>query len=248
MPIVRILLVLLALASPALAEDGARDAAAARDAAQAFRVYVEGVTKKGERPDLTRPEVAALFGRIYDLGALNALPPVQGDDILWLPDWMDAANATVKLFTRYGSKPGPQPDLAALQRNMTEYEDQYAAAMNFMIRGLAREAVSSRMFWAGLAPEQRTRVREEGLAGLRRASAEIILATICSAVQNGGKPANARLVAAAIRDTREVWASYLLPQDRARVIEQLADLPRQVPDETARIDLAAFTATLQAAN
>jgi hypothetical protein len=161
---------------------------------------------------------------------------------------MDAANATIKLFTRYGSKPGPQPDLAALQRNMTEYEDQYAAAMNFMIRGLAREAVSSRMFWAGLAPEQRTRVREEGLAGLRRASAEIILATICSAVQNGGKPANARLVAAAIRDTREVWASYLLPQDRARVIEQLADLPRQVPDETARIDLAAFTATLQAAN
>jgi hypothetical protein len=248
MPIVRILLVLLALASPALAEDGARDAAVARDAAQAFRVYVEGVTKKGERPDLTRPEVAALLGRIFDLGALNALPPVQANDILWLPDWLDAANAAVKLFTRYGSKPGPQPDLAAVQRNMTEYEDQYAAAMNFMIRGLAREAVSSRMFWAGLAPEQRTRVREEGLAGLRRASAEIILATICSAVQNGGKPANARLVAAAIRDTREVWASYLLPQDRARVIEQLADLPRQVPDETARIDLAAFTATLQAAN
>jgi hypothetical protein len=53
MPIVRILLVHLALASPALAQDGARDAAAAREAAQAFRVYVEGVTKKGGRPDLT---------------------------------------------------------------------------------------------------------------------------------------------------------------------------------------------------
>ena len=46
MPIVRILMVLLALASPALAQDGARDAAAAREAAQAFRVYVEGVTKR----------------------------------------------------------------------------------------------------------------------------------------------------------------------------------------------------------
>ena len=67
MPIVRILLVLLALVSPALAQDGARDAAAARDAAQAFRVYVEGVAKKGERPDLTRPEVAALLDRIFDL-------------------------------------------------------------------------------------------------------------------------------------------------------------------------------------
>jgi hypothetical protein len=248
MPIVRILLVLLALASPALAQNGVRDTAAARDAAQAFRVYVEGVTKKGERPDLTRPEVAALLGRVFDLGALNALPPVQANDMIWLADWIDAANTTVKLFTRYGSKPGPQLDLAAIQRNMTEYEDQYAAAMNFIIRGQAREAVSGKMFWAGLAPEQRTRVREEGLAGFRRVSAEIILATICSAIQSGGKPANARLVAAAIRDTREVWASFLLPQDRARMIEQLADLPRQVPDETARIDLAAFTAALQAAN
>jgi hypothetical protein len=47
MPIVRILLVLLALASPTLAQDGARDAAAASEAAQAFQVFVEGVTKQG---------------------------------------------------------------------------------------------------------------------------------------------------------------------------------------------------------
>ena len=46
MRIVRILLVLLALASPALAQDGGRDAAAASEAAQAFQVYVEGVTKR----------------------------------------------------------------------------------------------------------------------------------------------------------------------------------------------------------
>jgi len=248
MPIVRILLVLLALASPALAQDGARDAAAAREAAQAFRVYVEGVTKKGERPDLTRPEVAALLGRVFDLGALNTLPPTQASDLDWLIDWIEAANATIKLFTRYGSKPGPQPDLAAIQRNMTEYEDQYAAAMNFMIRGFAREAVSSKLFMAGLAPEQRTRVREEGLARLRSSAAEFILDAICSVIQSGGKPANARLVAAAIRDTREVWASYFLPQDRARMIEPLADLLKEVSDETARIDLAAFSAALLAVN
>jgi hypothetical protein len=246
MPIVRILLVLLALACPALAQDGARDAAAAREAAQAFRVYVEAVTREGGRPDLTRPEIAALLGRVFDLDALNALPPAQGNDIVWLPDWMDAANAVNKLFTRYGSKPGPQPDLAAIQRNMTEYEDQYAAALNFLIRGFAREAVSANMFMAGLAPEQRTRVRQEGLARIRNASAELILDAICSV--SGAKPANVRLVAAAIGDTREVWASFFLPQDRARAIELLADLPTRVPDETARTDLAAFTAALQAVN
>jgi hypothetical protein len=246
MPIVRILLLLLALASPALAQDGARDAAAAREAAQAFRVYVEGVMKTGGRPDLTRPEVAALLGRVFDLDALNALPPAQANDILWLLDWMDAANATNKLFTRYGAIAGPQPDLVAVQRNMTEYEDQYTAALNFLIRGLAREAVSAKMFMADLAPAQRTRVREEGLARSRSGAAELILAAICSV--GGAKPDNARLVAAAIRDTREVWASFFLPQDRARTIELLADLPSQVPDETARIDIAAFTAALQAVN
>jgi hypothetical protein len=248
MPIVRILLVLLALASPALAQDGARDAAAAREAAQAFRVYVEGVTKKGGRPDLTRPEVAALFGRVFDLDALDALPPVQASDLSWLLDWMEAANATNKLFTRYGSKPGPQPDLEALQRNMTEYEDQYATAINFLIRGQAREAVSSKLFLEGLTPEQRTPVRERGFAGARSSTAEFILAAICSVIESGGKPANARLVAAAIRDTREVWASYFLPQDRARVLELLADLRKRVPDETVRTDIAAFTAALQAVN
>jgi hypothetical protein len=248
MPIVRILLFLLALASPALAQDGARDAAAAREAAQAFQVYVDGVTKEGARPDLTRPEVAALLGRIFDLDALNALPPAQASDLDWLLDWMDAANSTNKLFTRYGSKPGPQPDLTALQRNMTEYEDQFAAAINFQIRGQAREAVASTMFMAALAPAQRTRVREEGLAGARRSAAQFILSAICSVIQSGGKPANARLVAAAIRDTREVWASYFLPKDRALVIEYLAGLDKHVLDETALADLAAFTDTLQAVN
>jgi hypothetical protein len=248
MPIVRILLVFLALASPAFAQDGARDAAAAREAAQAFRIYVEGVAKKGERPDLTRPEVASLLDRIFDLDALNALPPAQGSDLPWLLDWMDAANTANKLFTRYGSKPGPGPDLAALERNMAEYEDQFAVAMNFMIRGYAREAVSIKLFWAGLAPEQRTRIREEGLAGARNSVAEFILSAVCSVITSGGKPANARLVAAAIRDTREIWASFFLPQHRSHILEQLAEYTKRVPDETARTDLAAFAAALQAVN
>ncbi|TYL83943.1 hypothetical protein [Bradyrhizobium cytisi] len=253
MPIVRILLLLLALTSaaltwPALAQDGARDLAAARDAAKAFKVYVDGVAKKGERPDLTRPEVATLLGHIFDLDALAALPPAQASDMGWLMDWTNAANATHKLFILYGAKPGLEPDLAALQRNMTEYGDQYAVAMSFMIRGMAREAVAGQLFWAELAPEQRTRIREEGFTGFRKNSAVYILTTVCAAIQGAGKPANARLVAAALRDTREVWASFLLPQDRARVIAELADLPKWAPDEMARADLATFTAALQAVN
>jgi hypothetical protein len=131
---------------------------------------------------------------------------------------------------------------------MIEYEDQYAATMNFLIRFHARQAVASNMFMAGLAPEQRTRVREEGFARARGAAAELIANTIGAVILSGGKPANARLVATAIRDTREVWASVFLPQHRARMIELLASLAKQVPDETARIDLATFAAALQAVN
>ena len=56
------------------------------------------------------------------------------------------------------------------------------------------------------------------------------------------------MVAAAIHDTSEVWASYFLPQHRSRINEVLGVYLKQVPDETARIDLAAFTAALQAVN
>jgi hypothetical protein len=248
MPIVRTLLVLLALATPAMAQDGARDAAAAREAAMDFRVYVDGVTRKGERPDLTRPEVAAMLGRVFNLDALNALPPPQASDVQWLLDWIEAANTVNKLITRYGSKPGANPDLAAVQLNMIEYEDQYAAAMNFLIRGQAREAISLTMFMEGLKPEQRTRIREEGLTKARHGMAEFVLAAICSTVENGGgKPENARLVAAAIRDTQEIWASQFLPQDRARAIEYIVNTNKHMPDETARTDLVAFSATLAAA-
>ncbi|MDN3276037.1 hypothetical protein QWJ07_17370 [Frankia sp. RB7] len=248
MPIVRILLILLAFVSPAFAQDGIHELAAARDAAKGFKVYIDGVAKKGQRPDLTRPDVAALLGRVYDLDALATLPPPEGTDMNWLPDWFDAANQTHKLFILYGAKPGPQPDLPALARNMTEYGDQYAVAISFMIRGMAREAVAMPMFLNELPPEQRTRIREEGFAGVRKNSALFILTTVCAAIQGASKPANARLVAAALRDTREVWADFLFPQDRARVIAELADLPKWAPDEMARADLATFTAALQAVN
>ena len=114
MPIVRILLLLLAFASPAFAQDGIHELTAARDAAKAFKKYIGGIAKKGGRPDLTRPDVAAMLGHVYDIEAFAALPPPEASDMNWLPDWFDAANQTAKLFTFYGVKPGPEPDFPAL--------------------------------------------------------------------------------------------------------------------------------------
>ncbi|WP_271592937.1 hypothetical protein [Bradyrhizobium sp. CCBAU 65884] len=111
MPIVRILIVLLALASPALAQDGPRDAAAVGEAARMFRVYVEGVAKKGERPDLTRPETTALLGRVFDVEALGALPPAKASDMSWLMDWMDAAKRPTSCSRSMARSRGRSPIL-----------------------------------------------------------------------------------------------------------------------------------------
>ena len=126
---------------------------------------------------------------------------------------MEATNAAYKLLL--GVKPGSQPDMkeTAIQRNMSEYEDQIAVAMNFMICFLARQAVTSNKFMAALAPAERTHIREEGYrTGSRHSAAEYVLAAVCSEVVGAGKPANSRLVAAAVRDTRsDIWASVILP-------------------------------------
>src|SRR4051794_39292752 len=53
-----------------------------------------------------------------------------------------------ELILTYGAKPGPQLNREAVGRNMTEYEDQYAAATSFLIRFNAREAVSTKMLMA----------------------------------------------------------------------------------------------------
>ena len=161
---------------------------------------------------------------------------------------IDVSDAPVRTLTvsRDGRFVAASTDREAVRRNMAEYEDQYAAAINFLIRFNAREAVSTKMLEEGLEPAKRTRVIEEAFAATRRDSPLMILGFI-SSVQ-GSKPANARLVAAAIRDTREIWANHFLPRDRARVISVLPDFAKRMPDETARTDLAAFMAALQAVN
>jgi hypothetical protein len=246
MPIVRILLFLLALTSHALAQDGARDAAAATEAAKAFRAYIDGVKKDGGRPDLTRPEVAAQFGLIFDLAAFNALPPAQGSDLPWLLDWTYAAKETNKLYLFYGVTLEPKPDFEGMARNMLAYQDQYAVSLDFLLRGFAREATSMKMFMANLPPEQRTRVREDAITGFSKNGIENIISSIGAVILGGLKPENIRLVTGAIRDTREAWANFFLPPDRAHMIETLAGVLKRPMDDTARTDLAAFKDALEA--
>jgi hypothetical protein len=245
MPILRSLLLLLVLFTPVLSQDGSQLAAGAKDAAQALQLYLDGVSKSGQRPDYTKPPAADLFHQVFDLEQLMALPPPKASDIPWVLDWFDAAKETYKRIFFFGAKPGPDPDLATIGHNLEGYEDQYAAAMNFMLRLMAREATTAFLFMDQLSPEERTPIREAGLKGFRTSGAQLIEDAICP-VLAGMSPANARLITAALRDTRDVWASFILPNDRPRIIALLAKIQGLVKDDEVRENLAVFVDRLSA--
>jgi hypothetical protein len=234
------------LVSPARSQDGQHDAAAAQDAAQALGLYLDGVTRSGGQPDYTKPPAAPLFDHVFDLKALAALPPAQADDMGWLLAWGTAVDQTYKRILLFGLKPDQAADRLLLQRNITQYEDQCAAAMDFMIRFEARQAATLSRFLDQLPQEERTPGRAAGLQQARLGATQLIVGAIVS-VSQGMKPANARLVSGALRDTRDTWALYIPPSDRGGIIGMVGQIP-QTTDGEVRKNLTAFADALTAAN
>jgi hypothetical protein len=249
MALFRALLLLIVLLSPAMAEDGSAMAARANDAAIQLQSYLDGVAKAGGRPDFSKPPASDLLGQVFNLKQLEALPPAQAGDLPWLMDWATTANGVYKSILSFGIAPPvtPQTDAAALQRNFSDYEDQEAAASNFTLRITAREIQAAFAFMEQLPPAQRTPVRVAGLNKMRVANAETV-ATYLGCIVLGMKPANARLVSAAIRDTGAVWATAILPGDRPTILATLAKAEAALTDQETRDNLSSFEALLSKAN
>jgi hypothetical protein len=243
-PFLRSLLLLLALVSPALSQDGPRDAATAQNAAQAFGIYLDGVLKSGGEPNFTQPPAADLFRHIFDVAALKGLPPAKADDIPWLLQWGAAVVESYKRIIFYGLQPGQPIDQLVMRRNMSEYQDQCAMAMNFLIRFEARQATTLTLFLDQLPAEQHTPARAAGLQQARGGAAQTITGAI-TAMTEDMKPGNARLIAGALRDTRDIWAGYIMPDDRTRIAKLIADTP--AADRETQKSLAVFAGALAAA-
>lgn len=241
------LLLSFLLVSPARSQDGQHDAAAAQDAAQALGLYLDGVMQSGGQPDYTKPPAADLFGHVFDLAALEALPPAQADDMGWVLAWGTAVDQTYKRILLFGVKLDQASDRLLLQRNITQYEDQCAEAMNFMIRFEARQAATLSQFLDQLPQEERTPGRAAGLQQARLGATQLIVGAIASVTQ-GMKPANARLVSGALRDTRDTWALYIPPSDRGGIVGMLEKIPQTVDDREVQNNLTALAGALTAAN
>src|SRR5262249_12957910 len=171
------------------------------------------------------------------------LPPPKASDLLWLLDWTIAADGAFKSILYFGIAPPADPvaDQAAIKRNAMDYEDQEAVASSFMIRISARVIQAS--FLLLEQPAQRTPVRLEGFTKARAGSAETMLGALVTVAQ-GMKPANARLLSAAIRDTSDTWAVGILPADRPTILDMLAKASDASKDDETRKNLAALGAAL----
>jgi hypothetical protein len=242
----RSLPLLVALSSAACAQDGAQIASGAKDATHALELYLDGVAASEGRPDFTKPPASELFARVFDVEQLSTLPPAKSSDLPWALDWFFAAKQSNKRILLFGAPPGPTMDQAALLRNLTEYEDQYASASNFLVRLAAREVTAMLQFMDELAPEQRTPVRQAGLEKARGGVAELIAGSIGSMAE-GMRPANTRQMTAAMRDTRDVWATFILPNDRTQIIGIAKKVSGMVKDDETKNNLADIAATLAAA-
>jgi hypothetical protein len=118
--------------------------------------------------------------------------------------------------------------------------------VNFLIRAAAREASTSFLFMDQLSPEQRTPIREAGLRKARGGTAGLVTSAI-GCVARGMRPANAHLITAALRDTRDALATFILPNDRAQIIGLIRKAENIVKYDEARTNLAAFAGALAAA-
>jgi hypothetical protein len=241
------LLLLIALVSPAMAEDGPSLAARASDAANLLQTYLDAVAKAGRRPDFSQPPAADLLARIVDLEQLAALSPPTAQDLVWLIAWTGAVDRTLKSTFYFGITPPPGPaDAKVMARNMAEFEDPQAALTQLMIHVTARERLATDLYMKTLPPEQLTPIRQDGF-NTARIGAEKLLDAALTMPMSALKPENERRISAAMNDTRDIWAGDVLPKDRPQLLQEIAKVGRDVTDGEARKNLASFGAALAAA-
>jgi hypothetical protein len=127
------------------AEDEPAFLGAVKDSANQIQLYLDFAAKTGTKPDFSGPPVSDLFARVFDLQKLAALSPPKPNDIPMLLPWIGSANQVAKAIMYFGITPPADPiaDQEAIKRNIKDFEDQQAAAFNFLIRITAREVQST---------------------------------------------------------------------------------------------------------
>jgi hypothetical protein len=205
-----LLLLVVTSQVPALAQDGAKAAATAKEAAENMGAYLRDLEKSGHQPDYSKPPASEYLKLIFNADALAALASPKTEDVVWLADWTTPTAQTYQAMVMFGAK---DPTDQTVGRNMIDYQSYIFPAAAFVLRLNAR-AVSTMV----LLPPDRRASEEIGQSnwGLVQMATGMV-----GLIRIHLKPENVRLTAAALRDTVSVWAPLATPKERAELLSRL---------------------------
>jgi len=240
-----VVVALLVLLAPAVRADGTSSAQTATKAIQDLTRYVDDVVKKGERPVFDKPPASTYLGQVLDGKALAALPPPKGQDVNWLVQWADAMNKVNHLLIFTGAKSTSEADQrAAIERNMTDYEGVMFPAWAFMARLQSRLLTSADLFMDSLPADQRTPVRQRGMAQIRDAHMQFVQGAITT-IAAGVQPQNAKVLTAALRETAPIWAPRINEQEQNRLRSTLLEAKKHYTDQPLLDDLGGLALMIE---
>lgn len=150
----------LLAAGPALA---APDPTAFRAANQRLSRAIDA--NRSDLPMLSDPQKAPTLRQAFDEQVLPLLPI--GDPMAALQDCAPAFEAMQAYAVGGAANLSPSEQILAAGRNAVRYHDEQSLVFAFAISCMARALPAAEGFWAGLAPDQRTAIRREGLNKMR---------------------------------------------------------------------------------
>jgi hypothetical protein len=233
------------LLSPVARADGPQAAAAATAAVEELTRYNDDVAKTNDRPAFAKPPASEFLARILDAQALASLPAPEAEDMPWLVKWSDAMNKVNHILIFAGAQSSSEADQrAAIERNMNDYEDVLFPAWAFMARMQDRLILTADLFMTSLPDDQRTPVRQRGLAQIRDGHIQFVQGGLTT-IAAGVKPENAHLLTVALRETAPTWAPRIKADEQERLRSILAEAKKKYQDKIVLDDIAGLALMIE---
>jgi hypothetical protein len=235
---VGLLLLVAAFNNSALAEDGPKAAAAAKEAAANMQAYLRDLEKSKGQPDYSKPPASEYLKRIFDTDALAALPAPKAEDLDWLLEWVANINQAHTAMILFGAK--DLTDHETLGRNTVDYQDYTFPAAAFRLRLVARMVP---IYLNSFTPDERIRARTEIEQDVRLF---VQMATsMVGLIRIRVKLENVRLTAAALHDTAAVWAPLATQKERAELLTRLETVRTANKDAGIDDDITAISTAIK---
>jgi hypothetical protein len=230
------LILLTALAFPALAQNGPQVVADAAKAAHQLKTYLDEIVRAGGRPDYERPPAAQLVHSIFDADALAKLP-ISRSDRPWLMEWAAAASAALGAITEFGLRPGQPADEARLRQLRQNIDtDAYGNGLAFLLRIQGRMIAEVERFGD---------LRDPAIEVVRERTTKIVTDALIAVRLS--PPSNGQAIATALRETDGAWIGFLSPHMRGEVLAHLLKTRAETRDPATGESLDAVSSDLVAA-